>query len=129
MKLELPEFRLLNNTSKLPPNLAEKAVIPTNPTQHIGQVSKRHLVHSRASKRREGQATYIKRIWSLLGLSVFFTSCVASLDINQGCKQVTDQVKVCRDSRYSETHCRLHITRKSPYPSTITEKFLCEGVY
>ena len=61
----------------------------------------------------------------LLFMTLFLTSCVASVDYTQDCKKINDTMKICRD-KVHEKHCRIFIQRKEPYPRTVTEKFWCK---
>lgn len=57
--------------------------------------------------------------------SVFLCGCTATNSGNrQNCEYLNDNVRVCKDLVHKD-HCRLHIERKDPYPSTVTDKFLC----
>ncbi len=61
----------------------------------------------------------------LLFMTLFLTSCVASLRVENECKQINETMKICRDMTH-DTHCRIYIERNDPYPTTITEKFWCK---
>lgn len=61
----------------------------------------------------------------LLGFSVYLYGCTATNSGNRNnCERINDNVRVCKDLVH-QTHCRLYIDRKDPYPSTVTDKFLC----